>query len=100
MELRRQMWVLFGVNVLIYGLDLVILYKRFFEHTAAYISVFNMALLYAFLFSMLLIIPTLVSYFVLFNFLKNSENIGSYGDMVLTTLVCVVCLIITVFVKF
>jgi len=60
----------------------------------------NFTIVYAFAFSLLVMIPTIVSYFILFNFLKNTERDGGEGDMILTTVAGFVCMIISLFYNF
>ena len=87
MEKRNLMLSLLGLNALFYLSDLLIIYKKFFDKPEKYAGVFNFEIFYSFLFSLLLMVPTLMSYFTLFNFLKEQERTQLVGNMLMITLI-------------
>jgi hypothetical protein len=87
MEKRNLMLSLLGLNALFYLSDLLIIYKKFFDKPEKYAGVFNFEIFYSFLFSLFLMVPTLMSYFTLFNFLKEQERTQLVGNMLMITLI-------------
>lgn len=93
MEKSRQMLALFGLNILFYLIDLFILYKRYFENVEKFYGTFNFEILFSFMFSLLLMLPVIGSYFILYNFGKDTERVELFGSMVLITMINLIFLL-------
>lgn len=94
MERKSLMLSLFGLNILFYFLDIFILYKRYFDDPMKYSGVFNFEIVYSFLLSLFLMIPAIMSYFVLFNYLREQERTQIVGQMLMITLINLVFVLV------
>jgi hypothetical protein len=98
MERKTTMVALLGINILFYAIDLLILYMRYFENPQKYSQTFSFSIFLSFILSLVLMIPTIVAYFTFFNYLKQREEIGRVGDMLMITLINLAFVAIAVFV--
>ena len=94
MERKSLMLSLFGLNILFYSLDIFVIYKRYLDDPIKYSGVFNFEIVYSFLLSLFLMIPTIMSYFVLFNYLKQEERTQIVGQMLMITLINMVFVLV------
>jgi len=88
------MFSLFGLNVLFYFLDIFVMYKRYFDDPMRYAGVFNFEIVYSFMLSLFLMIPTIMAYFALFNYLKEQERTQIVGQMLMITLINLVFVLV------
>jgi len=98
MERKTTMIALMGLNALFYGIDLLILYRRYFENPQKYSQTFNFNVLLSFVLSLFLMIPTVIAYFMFFNYLKQQERIERLGDMLMITMINLVFVVLAAFV--
>jgi hypothetical protein len=98
MERKTTMIALMGLNALFYGIDLLILYRRYFENPQKYSQTFNFNVLLSFALSLFLMIPTVIAYFMFFNYLKQQERIERLGDMLMITMINLVFVVLAAFV--
>jgi hypothetical protein len=98
MERKTTMIALMGLNALFYAIDLLILYRRYFENPQTYAQTFSFNMLFSFILSLFLMIPTVVAYFIFFNYLKQQERIERLGDMLMITMINLVFVVLAAFV--
>ncbi len=94
MERKSLMLSLFGLNALFYFLDIFVMYKRYFDDPMKYAGMFDFEIVYSFLLSLFLMIPTIMAYFVLFNYLKEKERTQLVGQMLMITLINMVFVLV------
>jgi len=98
MERKTTMLALMGLNALFYGIDLLILYQRYFENPQKYSQTFSFNMLLTFALSLFLMIPTIIAYFMFFNYLKQRERIELLGNMLMVTMINLAFVAIAAFV--
>jgi len=98
MERKTTMIGLMGLNALFYAIDLLILYRRYFENPQGYAQTFSFNMLFSFILSLVLMIPTVIAYFMFFNYLKQQERIGLVGDMLMITMINLAFIALAVFI--
>jgi hypothetical protein len=63
-----------------------------------YAGMFNFEIVYSFLLSLFLMIPTIMAYFMLFNYLREQERTQIVGQMLMITLINMVfVLVVTIY---
>lgn len=97
METKKKMIGLFCLNILFYAVDLLVIYKQYIDNPARYYVMLNLKIFYTFLFSLVLMIPTVGAYFILFNYLKERGVDEKTGDMLIITAVSLAFLFLAAF---
>jgi hypothetical protein len=98
MERKTTMLALMGLNALFYAIDLLILYQRYFEDPQRYSHTFSFNMILTFAMSLFLMIPTVIAYFMFFNYLKQRERIELLGNMLMITMINLAFVALAVFV--
>ncbi len=98
MERKTTMLALMGLNALFYAIDILVLYRRYFDDPQRYAHTFSYNMLFSFALSLFLMIPTIIAYFMFFNYLKQHERIELVGDMLMITMINLAFVALAVFV--